>query len=280
MSDQEKKYPIPVAGVFIFNENEELLLGKGKKFHNKYTNIGGKIELNETVEQAAVREAKEETGLDIYDLRLIGVIDGLELGKIYEGKYNHLIFLDYRAKTGNSEKIILNEEFSEFKWLKLDEWLKKDVSKFAPYIMEALKKLKQEKEKEDFENKYKRALADYQNLLKNSAREKQDFAQFANEQFLHEILPVYNNLKLAYNHAQNTSDKTSTNIVEGIKYVIKQFKDILEKAGVEEIETKGKKFDHNTMEAVEGKGDKVRKEVAPGYKLRGKMIIPAKVILE
>lgn len=135
-----------------------------------------------------------------------------------------------------------------------------------------------EEDKENFEYKYKRALADYQNLLKHTAMEKKEFARFANEQFLYEILPVYNNLKLAYNHAKDAPDKS--NIVEGIKYIIKQFKDILENAGVEEIETENKEFNHNTMEAVEGKGDKVIKEVASGYKLRGKTIIPAKVILE
>lgn len=133
------------------------------------------------------------------------------------------------------------------------------------------------KEKEDFENMYKRALADYQNLLKNAAREKQEFVKFANEQLLYEILPVYNNLKLAHSHAA-TAPKES--IVEGIGYILKQFKEVLKNSGVEEIETEGEKFDPNTMEAVEGKGDKVAKEIAPGYKLHGKTIIPAKVAVE
>jgi len=48
---------------------------------------------------------------------------------------------------------------------------------------------------------------------------------------------------------------------------------------VEEIKTVGEKFNHNTMEAIEGKGEKVVKELRPGYKLNGKVIIAAKVIV-
>ena len=34
------------------------------------------------------------------------------------------------------------------------------------------------------------------------------------------------------------------------------------------------------MEAVEGQGELVKKEIRKGYKLKGKVIIPAKVVLE
>ena len=62
--------------------------------------------------------------------------------------------------------------------------------------------------------------------------------------------------------------------------MIKQFKDALETQNLQEIETKGKKFDYNTMEALEGKGKKVKKQIQAGYTLNDKVIKPAKVILE
>lgn len=136
--------------------------------------------------------------------------------------------------------------------------------------------MSEEKKYKELEHKYKRALADYQNLIKQTAKEKQEFVKYANEQFLYEILPVYDNLKMALMHSDKKNDKW----IEGVNYVVKQFKSILENAGVEEIETAGKKFDHNTMEAVEGRSETVKQEVRPGYKLRGKVIAPAKVILE
>ncbi|MBA3047840.1 nucleotide exchange factor GrpE [Patescibacteria group bacterium] len=134
-----------------------------------------------------------------------------------------------------------------------------------------------QKRYDELEHKYKRALADYQNLLKQTAKEKQEFIRYANEQFIHEILPVYDNLRLALKHAKDTPD--GAGIRDGVKYILKQFKDVLNNLGVEEIKTAGMKFDHNTMEAIEGKGDKVKKEVRPGYTLHGKVIAPAKVIV-
>ena len=130
----------------------------------------------------------------------------------------------------------------------------------------------------DYEHLYKRALADYQNLVKQSAQEKQDFIKYANENFILEILPVFDNLKVSI--ASLSEEEANNPWVEGIKYVIKQFQDVLSEAGVEEIKTEGQKFNPEEMEAMEGKGERVGKQVKPGYKLKGKVITPAKVVLE
>lgn len=135
-----------------------------------------------------------------------------------------------------------------------------------------------EEEKNDLENRLKRALADYQNLNKNVVSEKAEFARFALEGFFLELLPVYENLKMAISTLNEDDAKNPW--VEGIKYVIKQFQDIFKANGLEEIETIGQKFDYNLMEAVEGQGELVKKEIRKGYKLKGKVIIPAKVVLE
>lgn len=135
---------------------------------------------------------------------------------------------------------------------------------------------------EEIEHKYKRALADYQNLLKQTAREKEEFAKFANEQLIMEILPVYNNLKVSLSHVGD--DEKKNGWAEGIKHIVSQFKNILENIGVEEIKTAGEKFDPNTMEAVkqeetddEKKDGIVVSELSAGYKLKGKVIRAARV---
>ncbi len=132
--------------------------------------------------------------------------------------------------------------------------------------------------KQELQDQYARALADYQNLKKQTIKERQEFAKYANEQLIHEILPVYDNLKTSVEHFKDDSGDNSW--LQGIKYVIKQFKDALETQNLQEIETKGKKFDYNTMEALEGKGKKVKKQIQAGYTLNDKVIKPAKVILE
>ena len=135
-----------------------------------------------------------------------------------------------------------------------------------------------EVEQESYEGKYLRALADYHNLLKRTAKEKEEFFQYAITNFLQDILPVYDNLKLSVAGLSEADAKNPW--AEGVKHVIKQFKEMLEARGIVEIKTVGEKFDHNTMEALEGSGEIVKKELKAGYTLSGKVIVPAKVIVE
>lgn len=135
-----------------------------------------------------------------------------------------------------------------------------------------------EGENDSWQEKYLRALADYQNLSKQVLKEKQEFAKFATEDFLEDLLPVYDHLKLSL---KGLDEKEKNNAwVEGVTYVLKQFKDVLASKGISEIETIGQKFSHETMEALEGEGDTVASEVKPGYKLHDKVIRPAKVIVK
>lgn len=133
----------------------------------------------------------------------------------------------------------------------------------------------------ELDHKYKLALADYQNLLKQTAKERVDLAMYANEGLILEILPVYDNLKLTLEHYPADGDK---NWLIGLQHVIQQLKKVLAEAGIDEIATKDKKFDHNSMEAVETtetedekQDDMVAKELKGGYKLYEKVIIPARV---
>jgi molecular chaperone GrpE len=135
-----------------------------------------------------------------------------------------------------------------------------------------------EEEEDSWENKYKRALADYQNLLKQTAKDRVDFIRYAVGDFLTDIIPVYDHLKLSVSGLSEEESKNAW--VEGVKHVLKQFQEVLKSNGVEEIKTVGEKFDHDTMEAIDGSGEIVKKEIMPGYKLNGKVVRPAKVIVE
>lgn len=131
---------------------------------------------------------------------------------------------------------------------------------------------------DSWQDKYLRALADYQNLSRQVLKEKQEFAKFATEDFLEELLPVYDHLKLSIKDLDESQKKNAW--VVGVTYVLKQFKEVLAAKGISEIETKGQKFDHETMDAVEGEGEMVAGELKPGYKLHDKVIRPAKVTVK
>ena len=135
------------------------------------------------------------------------------------------------------------------------------------------KKVEQETEElSNLENQLKRALADYQNLEKRIASEKSSWILASNKNLLLQLLPGLDSLLLAEKHTQD----------EGVKLSIKHFLDILENAGVTKIETVGKDFDPNLMEAVttqEGEDNKVLEEVRSGYMLFEAVLRPAQVIV-
>lgn len=135
---------------------------------------------------------------------------------------------------------------------------------------------KSEEKKVDYKELHLRALADYQNLVRQTVKDKEDFVKFALSSFLKDLLPIYDHLKLSLNGLDEK--ESSSQWVVGVKAVLKQFKELLASCGVEEIEVLGKKFDHETMDALGGEGDIVEKEVMSGYKIGGKVLRPAKVI--
>ena len=113
----EQLFPEPTVGVFIFNSKDELLLLKSHKWPGKYVVPGGHVELGERIEEAAVREAKEETGLDIYALEFINFQQFIHDPSFWKRK--HFIFFDYTCKTDSTE-VQLNDEAEEHVWVRLE----------------------------------------------------------------------------------------------------------------------------------------------------------------
>ncbi len=66
-----KKIILNSAGVLILREDK--ILFQRRSDNGKWGLIGGLLEMNETYEQAAVREAREETGLEIQPEALVGI---------------------------------------------------------------------------------------------------------------------------------------------------------------------------------------------------------------
>lgn len=134
---------------------------------------------------------------------------------------------------------------------------------------------------EELEHKYKLALADYQNLLRQTTKERRDAILYANEALILDLLPVYDNLKLSLKHSGGDGNESW---LTGLQHVIQQFRKVLEEAGVKEIKTEGEKFDPATMEAVENRETAEKKldhtvaeELKAGYMLHDKVIAPARV---
>ena len=93
-----KLYPKrPVVGVgAIILDGDKILLEKRKNSpgKGKWSVPGGLVELGERIEQAAIREVKEETGLVVYEPRLVGIVDHISLDESGKVKY-HFVIVDY-----------------------------------------------------------------------------------------------------------------------------------------------------------------------------------------
>lgn len=64
---------------YIENDDQYLMLHRIKKKndinHDKWIGIGGRMEPGETPDECILREAREETGLELLDLRYRGIVD-------------------------------------------------------------------------------------------------------------------------------------------------------------------------------------------------------------
>ena len=123
-----------------------------------------------------------------------------------------------------------------------------------------------------FEENWKRALADYQNLVKRIDTDKKDFVKFATANIISKFLPSLDILELSATHSQD----------QGVKMAVKQFQDVLFAEGLQEILPKvGDTFDHEIHECVEtlsGEPDNTIAEIiTKGYKINDYVIRPAKV---
>jgi 8-oxo-dGTP diphosphatase len=111
----EEMKRLDVAYVLLFDEREEnVLLVKNKGTGvSYYTLPGGAVEKGETLEEAAIREVKEETGLDV---QLGGVFTVSEA--FFEERGHHAILFTFTGKIiGGEISISMPEEIEEVTWM-------------------------------------------------------------------------------------------------------------------------------------------------------------------
>ena len=124
MKLREKVGHSPLIGVgvttLVFNSQNELLLNL-RSDTNNWGIPGGSKELNETLEECAIRELKEETNINVNDLELVTVLSGEE----YYFKYPNEDELDcvivlYKVSNYEGELNINDGESKELKFFSLD----------------------------------------------------------------------------------------------------------------------------------------------------------------
>ncbi|MBI4118737.1 MAG: nucleotide exchange factor GrpE [Parcubacteria group bacterium] len=124
-----------------------------------------------------------------------------------------------------------------------------------------------EKERDEYLNGWKRAKADLINSKKEFEDQIKNLNDFVKIEFVKQFLPVLDALEGAKE-------------IEGWRGVKKLVEDVLNRNGVEEVESLGEEFDPIYHEAVgesEGDPNKVIEVLQKGYKINGRVIRAARV---
>ena len=130
------------------------------------------------------------------------------------------------------------------------------------------------KQLESVKDQFTRLTAEYDNYRKRTTKEKDSIYQDAKGDTIKTFLAVYDNLERAA-AAEGGEDSPHK---KGLEMIFQQFKELLAKEGVKEIEAKGKDFDPETMNAVmhiedENFGEnEVSQVFQAGFELNGKVL--------
>lgn len=136
----------------------------------------------------------------------------------------------------------------------------------------------QTEEVNEYQERYQRLLADFENYKNREEASKADFKKFAQSSLIEKLLPVIDNLDRALEKADEDDA-----FVEGVIMTRKELMKILENEGLEEIESDGCEFDHNIHQAVlaeendEVEENHIIETFQKGYKLNGRVLRPAMV---
>jgi phosphoglycolate phosphatase len=113
-SFEETHQPVATVGALIFNDRGEVLMVRTHKWSDLWGIPGGKIKWGEPSEAALRREIKEETDLDIHDVRFVLVQDCIHSREFYRDA--HFILMNYSCRTSGEPKVRLNEEARDYLW--------------------------------------------------------------------------------------------------------------------------------------------------------------------
>jgi molecular chaperone GrpE len=136
---------------------------------------------------------------------------------------------------------------------------------------------------EDTGARYMRLAADFQNYKKRVEKEKSDVYAYANEKFAADLLDVLDNFERAI--GQDADSDADGKFIEGMKLIMDQLVNVLERNDVAEMDALGVDFDpalHHAVQMEKSEGyesGKVTKVIQKGYMMRDKVLRPAMVMV-
>ena len=139
-------------------------------------------------------------------------------------------------------------------------------------------------ERDDFRDKFMRALADSENMRKRADRDRREAENYGGSKLARDLLPVYDNLKRALASSKEGEEKVPEALLEGIELTMRELINVFKKHGIEPIEPEvGDRFDPQQHEAMfeaplpdTTAGDIIQVSTT-GFMLHDRLLRPAQV---
>ena len=106
-------------------------------------------------------------------------------------------------------------------------------------------------ERDDYKDKFMRALADAENARKRGEKARREAEQYGGSKLARDMLPVHDNMKRALEAITDEQKEASAALIEGIELTMRELLNVFKKHGIEVISPKvGDKFDPQVHEAM------------------------------
>ena len=139
-------------------------------------------------------------------------------------------------------------------------------------------------ERDEFKERFIRALADAENTRKRGERDRREAEQYGGSKLARDMLPVFDNLSRALEAATDQQREVSGALLEGVELTMRELVNVFKKHGIEPIEPQpGDKFDPQLHQAMfeapvpDTKAGDIIQVTEAGFMLHDRLLRPAKV---
>jgi molecular chaperone GrpE len=139
-------------------------------------------------------------------------------------------------------------------------------------------------ERDEFRDKFMRALADAENSRKRADRDRREAEQYGSTRLARDLLPVYDNLKRALDAANDEVRAGASALIEGVELTLRELTNVMTKHGVTPISPAiGDMFnpqEHQAMFEAPLPGTKageIIQVMTEGFMLHDRLLRPAQV---
>ncbi|TRD22776.1 nucleotide exchange factor GrpE [Palleronia caenipelagi] len=190
------------------------------------------------------------------------------------------------AETGVSEADKVKRKKAEpavEELLDLDALANEDVDQgFVDDVTAELEELRAERD--EYKERFMRALADAENSRKRADRERREAQQYGGSKMARDMLPVYDNLQRAVAAIPEENREANAALIEGVELTLRELQNVFRKHGVEVVSPQlGDKFDPKMHEAmfeapVPGtKAGEIIQVMAEGFMIHDRLLRAAQV---